>query len=145
MQRVPDAVRASKAHQPEHKQLAQCGSGEQSAALLETDVGIVHMPLLRVKLRRVTAGELELPALHAAERRAAVQGVRRELGGECPVGQVTSRVGFKPGDESVARMLSTPVLLLTNCSVTARTWDRRLRERHVADFSVLQTTGIRCV
>jgi hypothetical protein len=128
MHRVPDAVRALKAHQPEHQQLAQGGSDEQSAALLQSEVDFVHMPLLRVNLRRETAAELDLPALHAAKRRPAVQGVRRELGGKCTVGQVTSRVRFKPGDKGVARMLPTPAIVLTNCRVTARTWGRRERE-----------------
>ena len=65
MLRVPDAPRASKAHQPEHKQLAQSGSGQQSAALLQTDVDAVHVPLLRVSLRRSATAEHDLPALHA--------------------------------------------------------------------------------
>ena len=115
MQHVTRTVLALKAHQPAHKQLAQCSSCKQSAALLQTEVDIVHMPLLRVNLRRETAAELDLPALHAAKRRPGVQGVRRELGGKCTVGQVTSRVRFKPGDKGVARMLPTPAIVLTNC------------------------------
>ena len=37
MLRAPDAELASKAHQPEHKQIAQCGSCEQRSVLLQTD------------------------------------------------------------------------------------------------------------
>jgi hypothetical protein len=46
-QRVPAATRASTAHQPEHKKHAQCGSGEQSAALLET---FLRQPCLTLEL-----------------------------------------------------------------------------------------------
>ena len=144
---MPDAACSSKAHQLLHKRLAQCCSDKQSGALLETDVDAVHVPLMLVSLRWSAPAEHDLPMLHAAAGSQAIQGMRGELGDELAVwaSNLKCRVRFKPGDESVARMLSTPVLVLTNCSVTARTWDRRLRERHVADFSVLQTTGIRCV
>jgi hypothetical protein len=99
MMRVPDAARASKQHQPEHKQLAQCGSGEQSAALLQTDVDAVHVPLLRVSLRRSATAAHDLPALHAASRRPAVQGMRRELGDECRV----MALEFHPAAMAAAR------------------------------------------
>ncbi len=79
MLRVPDAPRASKAHQPEHQQLAQRGSGQQSTALLQTDVDTVNVPLLRVSLRRSATLEHDLPALHTASRRQAVQGMRHQL------------------------------------------------------------------
>jgi hypothetical protein len=123
--RVPDAVSASKAHQPEHKQLAQCGSDEQRAALLQADVDVVdvlHIPLLRVSLQRSAAAEHDLPALHAASRRQAVQGMRRELGDECKfrASHRKSRVRCKPGDEGVARMLTAHTFLLVKCSVTGR-------------------------
>ncbi len=116
--RVPDAARASKAHQPEHKQLAQRGSGQQSAALLQTDVDAVHVPLLRVSLRRSATAEHDLPALHAASRRPAVQGMRSELGDELRASQMTSRVRFKPGHEGVPRMLPPPVLVFAKSSTT---------------------------
>jgi hypothetical protein len=48
MTRMPDTVIISKAHQPEYKLIAQCGSYEQSSELLETNVDVVHMPLLIV-------------------------------------------------------------------------------------------------
>ena len=105
MLRVPDAARASKEHQPEHKQLAQCGSGEQSAALLQTDVDAVHVPLLRMSLRRSATAAHDLPALHAASRRPAVQGMRRELGDECRVraSHRKSRVRCEAFDEGMQR------------------------------------------
>jgi hypothetical protein len=93
-------------HHPEYKQLAKCGSGQQSAALLHTDVHAIHVPLLRVSLRRSATAEHDLPALHAASRRPAVQGLRQELGDKCTVtatvrkSQRTSRVRFKPGNEA---------------------------------------------
>jgi hypothetical protein len=51
MQQATDAASASEASQLLHKHLAQCSSGKQSAALLETNVGTVHVPLLRVSSR----------------------------------------------------------------------------------------------
>jgi hypothetical protein len=61
MLRGPSAPRASKVHQPEHKQLAQCCSGQQSAALLQTDVDAVQVALLNVNLRQSATGEYSLP------------------------------------------------------------------------------------
>ncbi len=92
--RVPDSACASKVHQLEHKLLAQRGSGQQSTALLETDVDIVHMPLLRVSSRRRATAEQDLPALDSASRRPAVQWMRRELGDECRGGQASKRAGY---------------------------------------------------
>jgi hypothetical protein len=122
MLRVPNAARASKAHQPENKQLAQRGSGQQIAPLLQTEVDAVHVPLLRVSLRRSATAEHDLPALHAASRRHAVQGMRQQLGNKLAVraSQVTSRMGFKPRDEIVPRMLPAPALVLATSSVTGR-------------------------
>jgi hypothetical protein len=122
MLRVPDAVSASKAHQPEHKQLAQCGSDEQSAALLQADVDAVHVPLLRVSSRRSATAEHDLPAPHAASRRKAVQGMRCELCYKPAIAtsEMTSRVRFKPGDERVAWMLPSPALVLAESSVSGR-------------------------
>jgi hypothetical protein len=118
MQQVSDTTCASKAHQLEHKKLTQCGSGEQSAALFQTDVDVVHVPLLRVSLRRSATAEQDLPALHAAARRQAVQGMRSELGDECRVraSHRKSRVGLKPGDERVSRVLPPPALVLAKSS-----------------------------
>jgi hypothetical protein len=79
MLRGPSAPRASKAHQPEHKQLAQCCSGQQSAALFQTDVDAVQVALLNVNLRQSATGEHSLPTLYAALRHQAVQGMDRQL------------------------------------------------------------------
>ena len=111
MQRVPDAARASKAHKPEHKQLAQRGSSEQRPPLLQTDVDAVHVTLLRVSLRRSAAAEHDLPALHAASRRPAVQGMHHQLCRD-PVfaSEGKRRMGFQVGDERVALELPLPAI-----------------------------------
>ena len=114
-----EAACASKAYQPEHENLAECSSGKQTAALLQANVDVVHMPLLRVSSRRKATAQHELPALHAASRRQAIHGMRHELSNELAVWarHVSSRVRFQPGDERVPRMLLVPALVFTECSV----------------------------
>ncbi len=103
-------------------------SGKQRPPLRHTDVDAVHVPLLRVSSRPSAAAEHDLPALHAASRRPAVQGMRQQLGDECRVraSHRKSRVGFKPGDERVLRMLPPPALVIAKSTVIGR------RLRHCA-------------
>jgi hypothetical protein len=100
-QRVPDAVRASEAHQSEHTQLAQCGSDEECATLLHTDVDAVLVPLLRVSSRQIATAKKDLQALRANSRRSAEKGMRRELGNERTVmaSHRNIRVRFEALDE----------------------------------------------
>jgi hypothetical protein len=58
--------------------------------------------------------------LHAASGSQAIQGMRGELGDELAVwaSNLKCRVRFKPGDESVARLLPPSSLVFTKRSVT---------------------------
>jgi hypothetical protein len=57
MQQATDATSALKAYQLEHKHFAQYSPGKQSAALLETDVDVENVLLLRVSKRSIVARE----------------------------------------------------------------------------------------
>jgi hypothetical protein len=139
MQQMTAAASASKAYQPSRKQFAKCSSDEQSAALRETKVNVVHMPLLRVSSRRKATAQHELPTLHADSGRQAIQGMRGKLANKITVrgSYRKSRVRFKPDDERVAQKLSPTVLLFTKSSVTASRLSRG--ERHFEAFKSAKT------
>ena len=80
MQRVHGNVLALKAHQPAHKHSAHCASAKQSAPLPEPNAGAIHIPLLRVRLRRMAI------ALQEGSRCQAVCGVRLSFSNELTVG-----------------------------------------------------------
>ena len=112
MQRFLESI--GYADHPEHKQLAKCGSGEQTAALPATNVDAVHVTLLHVRRLQRMIAEHAPQALHADSRCQAVQGMGQQLGDEISLGdkKSTSRVGFKPVDECVAREFPPPAFLM---------------------------------